>query len=198
MLTVNFTEYIFLLFYLHANVTKVVNDSGTSDSDSNSDSGIGDSDSDSDSSVSQKLWFWFFFRFQHHVIPIPILIPTNQVLIPIPESFTPVSVNVTNTCCCNYYRYWVGPLMTGIVLLLSTSGLISIVMYRLMIQYKYKRSQSLSDGTSSDSLISQLKELKASTLPGSYIVRNSIITAVVTLLFLSTLFHSVSTFMRGV
>ena len=109
-----------------------------------------------------------------------------------------LSVNVTNTCCCNYYRYWVGPLMTGIVLLLSTSGLISIVMYRLMIRYKYKRSQSSSDGTSSDSLISQLKELKASTLPGSYIVRNSIITAVVTLLFLSTLFHSVSTFTRGV
>lgn len=81
--------------------------------------------------------------------------------------------------------------MTGIVLLLSTSGLISIVMYRLMIRYKYQKSMQ-SDGASRDSLISELKELKASTLPGSYTVRNSIITAIVTLLFLSTLFHSVS------
>ena len=91
-------------------------------------------------------------------------------------------------------RYWVSPLLTGIVFIFSATFLIWVLIYRNVLYCKYQQllKEPTSDWRRSQSMISHLKELKNSTIPSSYGLRNILITVAMMALFLSTIFQPVS------
>ncbi|XP_067928466.1 adenylate cyclase type 8-like [Watersipora subatra] len=100
----------------------------------------------------------------------------------------------------DFQMYWLGPFLTTVVFLLSLTFIACILLYRYVSFYKYQKmiEKPDPDWSSRQNTVAHLREVKHSTIPKSYAIRNVLITSAMAFLFLSTIFNPIYTTMNNI